>query len=151
MPRQRKYTKQILEPLVLESSSIMEVVRKLGLKETGGNHSHIKNTIKELGINIDHFSGRGWSKGKTFSKRPLSDYLENKAKIKSHLLKMRLVEEGVKKWECEKCGLREWQGTFIPLELDHINGDHFDNRLENLQILCPNCHAQKTHQNYRPH
>lgn len=152
MPKQSKYTKEKLEPIVAQSQSIMEVLRRLGLKETGGNHSHIKNVIKKLNLDTSHFLGQGWNKGKTFEKRPLEDYLSNRVKIRSHPLKLRLISAGVKEWKCEKCGLSDWRGEFISLELDHINGDHFDNRLENLQILCPNCHAQKTHGDYTmPH
>lgn len=57
-------------------------------------------------------------------------------------LKRRLLEEGVKTARCEGCGGDEWRGAPIPLELDHINGDRRDHRLENLRLLCPNCHAQ---------
>ena len=146
MPK-TKYTKEMLLPLVKNSHSMMEVVRKLGLSESGGNHRHITKIVKDYGIDTSHFK-RCWNKGLTFEKKPLEIYFQNKAFIRSHALKMRLVNEGYKKWRCERCGLSEWNGKHIPLQLDHIDGNHSNTALENLQILCPNCHAQKTHESY---
>lgn len=143
MPK-TKYTKEKLAPLVASSHSVMEVVRKLGLQEVGGNHAHIKKMIDNAGLDTSHFTGRAWNKGKTFHWLPLEVYLNNERKITSHRLRIRLIREGYKEKKCEKCGRRKWLGKPISLELDHINENHFDNRLENLQILCPNCHAQKT-------
>jgi hypothetical protein len=57
-------------------------------------------------------------------------------------LKTRLFNAGIKTRRCESCGLSEWRGTAVPLALHHVNGDRHDNRLENLQILCANCHGQ---------
>ncbi len=60
----------------------------------------------------------------------------------SHNLKTRLIRAGIKGAFCEDCGLAAWSGKPIPLELHHVNGDSTDNRIENIRILCPNCHAQ---------
>ena len=57
-------------------------------------------------------------------------------------MRKRLIIEGLKNHRCECCGLSEWLEEPIPLELDHIDGDHYNNMLENLKILCPNCHAK---------
>jgi hypothetical protein len=59
-----------------------------------------------------------------------------------HNVKLRLLGEGLKANRCEECGLTEWRGEALSMALHHINGDGRDNRLENLQLLCPNCHSQ---------
>lgn len=71
-------------------------------------------------------------------------YIENNKPINAPKLREKLIEEGIKENKCEnpECGITDWHGKFLPLELHHINGNHFDNRLENLILLCPNCHAQ---------
>lgn len=71
-----------------------------------------------------------------------SYYLGSDRTIQGYTLKLRLFRDGYKSKQCEMCGLVEWNGQPAPLELDHINGVNSDNRLENLRILCPNCHAQ---------
>ncbi len=56
-------------------------------------------------------------------------------------VKTRLLSSGLKEPRCERCGLERWRDQTLPLELHHVNGDGQDNRLENLQLLCPNCHS----------
>lgn len=61
--------------------------------------------------------------------------------VQSHVLRQKLIRDGIKENKCEICGITTWQGVKIPLELHHIDGNHFNNSLDNLQILCPNCHS----------
>ncbi len=90
------------------------------------------------------YAGNQSRKGRRHgSRHPLSYYLNlNGPKLGLTLLRKRLVEDGLRQAGCEKCLNTEWQGAVIPLEVHHLNGNYYDNRLENLQILCPNCHAQ---------
>lgn len=136
-----KYTKELLEPIVKKSSTIREVLEHLGLKLAGGSYSYISKKIKELNISTEHFTGQGWAKGKTFNKRDIQYYLDNKGPINSSKLRNRLINEGYFDAKCCNCGLGEWLDEEIPLELHHKDNNHHNNNLDNLTILCPNCHT----------
>jgi hypothetical protein len=75
------------------------------------------------------------------TRKEASEYLHEGSFISSHKLKLKLLEDGIKIRCCERCSRKEWLGELIPIELHHVNGNRFDNRLGNLQLLCPNCHA----------
>tara|TARA_Y100001951_G_C11058053_1_gene139297 strand:+ start:114 stop:488 length:375 start_codon:yes stop_codon:yes gene_type:complete len=74
--------------------------------------------------------------------RSLSEYLDNSVPMQSDKLKVRLIKEGMLDEKCYNCGREEWENEEIPLQLSHKNGDPEDNSLKNLELLCPNCHAQ---------
>lgn len=140
-----RYTKELLEPLVKESTSWAEVCRKLGVLPSTGGATHITNRAKKFGINFSHFTGKVWNKGKRFPpKIPVEQWLVENSSCKSHYLKEKLFKAGKKSRRCEECGIVEWCGEEVVWELDHVNDVHTDCRLENLRILCPNCHALKT-------
>jgi len=68
-------------------------------------------------------------------------YLQDSKDIQSNKVRKKLLDEGYKEYKCEKCGLSSWLNNPIPLELHHKDGNHYNNSLENFQLLCPNCHA----------
>ena len=120
---------ELLEKLISEEKSILEISRQLEV-----NAGTLRNYLKLLGIDYH---------GANSEKHDLDDYLQNKAYINASSLRVKLIEAGLKEEKCECCGLSEWQGNKIPLELHHKNGNHKDNHLENLEILCSNCHGVK--------
>lgn len=138
----RKYTNSQFIEAVNNSTSIRQVLQKLNLKPCGGNYQSFRNLVKKLALDISHFLGQGHNKGKIIGpKRPIEDYFDNQFVIQSHKLKLRLIREGYFIHECCKCKLQKWLDVPIPLELNHIDGNHCNNNLTNLELLCPNCHA----------
>ena len=137
-------SKEEFEKAIQQSRSIAETCRHLGVKPCGGNYRIVHNAIEKYSLDISHFTGQGWNTGlkfKPFKEKPIDEILVSDSSYQSFKLKRRLLSDGLKLHICEQCGLTEWQGSPIPLELHHINGNNRDNRIENLLLLCPNCHA----------
>jgi hypothetical protein len=148
MNQKVKYSKELLEEIVKSSFSIAEVVRKLGLKQAGGNHSHITQRISKYGIDNSHFLGsaaRADSRHKPNKLATSQILVYNRLdgrKESTKRLKRALLEAGVIE-QCAICTLKpEWNGKPLVLQIDHIDGDWLNNRKENLRFLCPNCHTQ---------
>ena len=120
-----------LAEAVASSTSIAEVCRKLGYHSAGGNTQTIKHHITRLDLDTSHHLGQAWNRGNY----QLPSSSNTRKTIKERLIR----EHGHRCW---KCGNFEWNGLPIALELEHKNGMNNDNREENLEILCPNCHAQ---------
>ena len=131
-----KYTKELMEEAVKNSFSYAEVCRKIGLKPVGSNYKTVKSKIALYNLDDSHFTGQRWNKGKGNTEEtaiyPLNDILQKGIIYSSDSLRKRLIKSELKKNECELC---HTSGEKVPLELHHINGDHNDNRLENLQLL----------------
>lgn len=144
--RIRSWTDTDLLNAYANSRSISQILTTLGLVPAGGNYHQIRFHCERLGLDVDALSGQGWLKGlqvTTNPQRPLSDVLVINSRYQSSKLRLRLIDEGYFKNECSTCGNNAtWLDNTLVLHLDHINGEHTDNRLENLRLLCPNCHSQ---------
>jgi hypothetical protein len=128
---------------VRNAHSMAEALRQLGLRPAGGNHKTLRKLIDRYGISTEHFDPYWGQRGqRRADATPLEAILVEDSTYSRNHLKRRLYDEGLKRRVCELCGQREeWQGRQMALILDHVNGRPTDNRLENLQIVCPNCAA----------
>lgn len=147
------YTKELLEENVKNCYSLAELCRRLGLVPIGSNPKTLKKKLNEFNVDYSHFTGKIWNKNPN---NPIyrGKYMPNlceHSSLSSANAKELVYKLGLKENKCEICGLSEWQGKHLVCELHHINGDSTDNRIENLLILCPNCHSQTDNFRSRNH
>ena len=144
----RSYSDEQFIKAVKENTCIKFVLKALGLVERGNNYNTVKSLVKQFNLDTSHwldYSLNSPLKGtKCFNgvyKNTLSEVLVENCNYNTGSLKKRLIKEKIFEAKCYNCNNIEWLGKPIPLELEHINGIHTDNKIENLTILCPNCHA----------
>ena len=141
-----KYTDKEFIRAVKNNYSISKTLKELKLKPSGGNYKVFYKKVKELNISINHFTGQAHLKNKKHDwnvKIPLTKILIKESNYSStYHLKKRLIKEKIFQYKCNICGIDDWNHKPLSLHLDHINGINNDNRIENLQLLCPNCHSQ---------
>ncbi len=140
-----KWTRDVLERAVGASTNMCEVLRYLGLEVVGGHHTHISRRIKAYGIDTSHFQvptrrGKPW-RPRTPEALLVEQPVDRARRIPSDRLKWAMTSLGVAE-RCALCGTKAaWRGRPLPPEVDHIDGSWRNNRLQNLRLLCPNCHS----------
>ena len=128
----RLHTKEELEPIVRESISYAECLRKLGLKVVGGNYKNLQKNIDKFNLDTSHMLHQAFNQGIEF--KTFDELTSNDA------IKKRLVSE--RGHRCESCLNSHWLSSLITLELEHVDGNNRNNHRSNLKLLCPNCHSQ---------
>ncbi|MCP3765144.1 MULTISPECIES: HNH endonuclease [unclassified Streptomyces] len=143
-PEGVRWTRDILQAAVSTSTNMCEVLRHLGLEVVGGHHTHISRRIKAYGIDTSHFeapTARTWAGRSLLTEQPPG----RARRVDGSRLKRAMLKAGVDD-HCALCGLEAlWRGEPLPLEVDHIDGNWRNNRIENLRLLCPNCHSTTDH------
>jgi len=150
MARRPKYTPEMLAEAARDSLSVSELMVKVGLRLSGGGHSHIKRRLAALGIETSHFLGARKNSGIRHiggpAKKTPEEWLvlrtPDQPLLRAEHVRRALQEIG-RNYVCESCGLGPaWNGQPLVLHIDHINGIRHDYTAGNLRFLCPNCHSQ---------
>lgn len=121
-----------------------ELMRKLGIRMSGGMHKHLSRRLEAMRISTTHWTGLSSNKGKFIPRLKPNDVLvkrDKSYKQNTRVLLRAILQSGVE-YRCAKCGIIKWNDKFIRLHIEHKNGDALDNRIINLELLCPNCHSQ---------
>jgi 5-methylcytosine-specific restriction endonuclease McrA len=127
-----KLTKDQLQEVANRVESLAGLIREMGYKKNaGGTYSVVKKYLQLHEVDTSHWKGQAWSKDQRL--KDWSNYAGHQT-LKKHLISQR-------SHACESCGLAKWIAQPIPLEVHHRDGSRTNNAEENLQLLCPNCHA----------
>lgn len=139
----RSYTQEEFVDAWLSSTSISEVAKKLNTNRSGSGFYTLRNTAIALGLDQSHMPETRNQRTAIKNSYSLDDILSNKVSYSNTSnLKKRLYSAKLLEKKCSICGIDEWMGKEAPLALDHINGNRNDNSIDNLRILCYNCHGQ---------
>lgn len=134
-----QFSKEQIQDVVNNNSNWMAIMNVFGYKSCT-NVPYIKTKLEKLNIDFSNVDPKYAS---ACARIPLEEILVlNSTYGSMSRLKVRIQKELGWEHECSICKLREWNSKPIPLEIDHINGEHYDNRIDNLRFICPNCHAQ---------
>lgn len=137
MKKWERFTRQEIKQFVEESSSYAQLAKKIGYSDVSNNGSAyraVHQMIGELNLDTSHFKGQGWNKDNfDYSRFRYGNKIKSAAALQAIT--------ALRGHQCENCGLTEWMDRPIPLEVHHLDGKELNSELNNLILLCPNCHA----------
>lgn len=135
-----QYNKKELQQIANESNSYRDMLKKIGYRTyNGSNHKTLKKAIIKYNIDVSHF----YTNKIIHTQRTEDNVFCKNSTATQKVLRSWFVKGNYIEYKCDKCGLKSvWMNEKLTLQLDHINGDNHDNRLNNLRWLCPNCHSQ---------
>lgn len=146
----RNYSREEMQKLLDTSNSYSDILRKIGLNPKGGNPATLKEVIKEYNLDEDQlnknrsqlYSDLGHKSANSRQRSSEEFFSYSDIFIDGTRLRERLLKEELKEYKCERCGISEWNGQPIVLQVHHKDGNRYNNKLTNLVLLCPNCHSQ---------
>ncbi len=147
----KKKADEEFEKMVIEflphSNSMSHLCSNLGIKGVKFYYDKIDKIIQRNNLSTEHFGSlrkKSSNSRNKYTAMTDDEFFVDGTKRNSTQILKRLIENGYKEYKCEnqECGIIDWHNKELKLQVHHINGNHNDNRLENLQILCPNCHSQ---------
>ena len=128
----KEFTKEQIEDAISKTKSMIEAARYLNI-----SRDKFKKLAQQYNLFVPNQSGKGISKKKIYTDKEI--FSNQGCVVSSSVLIKRLKQ--IREWKCDCCGLTEWMGKPLSLEIHHIDGNRYNNNLDNLQILCPNCHS----------
>jgi hypothetical protein len=141
LPFISRFTDTELEEMLRDSHSLWEFAKKVGYtNKSSAVYRSIKKRLEERGFSLASYPALAKRVGSTTPLQQSEVFSQNR-RVDARLLRKRLTDAGFSH-QCSSCGISEWLGKEITLQVDHINGVNSDNRVENLRFLCPNCHTQ---------
>lgn len=136
------YTDEALIAAIKDSLTYADVLRCLGLRVHSSRYKRVQKDVQRLGLDTSHFLRNRIGMSKPINiEKPLEELLLEGTEVHTHRLKKRLIKAGLLEEKCHICEVLHWQGRKLSLHLDHIDGNRRNNTLENLRLLCPNCHS----------
>ena len=141
--RESVLTEEQIRTATQNSQSIADFCRAVGWQPRGDNYKMFHKYVLKYNLDISHFTGKCTNMGNKLKVGiPIEEMFVKGRCVGTKVLKKKIIRENLLEYKCSHCGISEWNGKPLSLQIHHIDGDHFNNELSNLEFICPNCHSQ---------